>query len=145
MTFITQQPHINPQYSLKLLNKLLLHHITTIAHITIPNGLHLMTPQDFKYFYSNPTNLITHALYIAEQLFCHPSCLPIASTLAPITFPHEYFLPQYITINHYIIPPLLIPCSIHSPYHLSLAHSPQNASHNPTQYPITIILQPQTS
>jgi hypothetical protein len=50
MTSTKQHPDINPQQFPKLLLKLLLHHITTIAHLTFLNGLHLMASQDFKHF-----------------------------------------------------------------------------------------------
>jgi hypothetical protein len=86
MTSSTRHPLINPQHSLKLLHKLLLHHITTIAHLTLPDGLHLMAPQDFKYFYFNSTNLIKQALHITEQLFCHPSCFPHCPHPCPTHF-----------------------------------------------------------
>jgi hypothetical protein len=63
MASTIQHPYINPQLSHKLLNKLL-HHITTLAHLTLPDRLHLMTSQDFKIYHVPPTRLINQALHI---------------------------------------------------------------------------------
>jgi hypothetical protein len=43
----TSYPHLSQQFSLKLLNKLLLHRITDLQQITLPNGTHLMDHIDF--------------------------------------------------------------------------------------------------
>ena len=53
-----QLPQINPTQTLKLLHKLLLHNIYEIKHITLPNGINLMTQKDFKNYYTKPTKLI---------------------------------------------------------------------------------------
>jgi hypothetical protein len=67
---------LNHRTLLKLLQKLLLHNIIELGQITLPNGLTMMSPNDFKNYHSNPTRLIKSALNIAQQLFCHPSCPP---------------------------------------------------------------------
>jgi hypothetical protein len=41
-------PLLNPELSLKLLHKLLIHNIYEIKHITLPNETTLMTPENFK-------------------------------------------------------------------------------------------------
>ena len=71
---ITECPHINPKLSHKLMNKLLAHNIYKIKHITLLNGTNIMSHEDFKTYYHNPTMLEKNALNIAEQLFCHPKC-----------------------------------------------------------------------
>ena len=53
-----QLPQINPTQTLKLLHKLLLHNIYEIKHITLPNGINLMTQEDFKKIYTKPKKLI---------------------------------------------------------------------------------------
>ena len=67
-----QLPQINPIQTLKLLHKLLLYNIYEIKHITLSNGINLMTQEDFNFFYSKPTKLIKQPLDIVEQLFCYP-------------------------------------------------------------------------
>ena len=61
----THLPQIHPTQILKLLHKLLLHNIYEIKHLTLPNGINLMTPGDFQIFYSKPTKLIKQAMNIA--------------------------------------------------------------------------------
>ena len=85
----THLPHINSPQTLKLLHKLLLHNIYEIKHLTLPNGINLMTLEDFKKFYSKPTKLIKQALDIAEQLFCHPRC-KLVKRLATTTTHHTH-------------------------------------------------------
>src|SRR6202022_304265 len=41
----------NPNTSLKLLHKLLIHNITTLDQITMPNGTILMNPDEFKIYH----------------------------------------------------------------------------------------------
>ena len=65
---------LNPNTSLKLLHKLLIHNIITLEQITMPNGTTLMNPDEFKIYHSTPSKLIQSALNIANQLFCHPPC-----------------------------------------------------------------------
>jgi hypothetical protein len=47
MATIIDHLFLIPQHSLQLLHKLLLYHITDIKHLTLPNGTHLMSIQDF--------------------------------------------------------------------------------------------------
>jgi hypothetical protein len=53
----TELPHLNIKLSLKLLHKLLIHNIHKIKHITLPNGTHLMSHEDFQTYYKTPTKL----------------------------------------------------------------------------------------
>jgi hypothetical protein len=100
-----------------------------------------MTPQDFQYFYSHPTNLIKQALHIVEQLFCHPSCLPQCSNPCTHHHPARTLLPQHMTINHHILPPTPNPPLHPPPLPLPpLSLPPRCFTHNLTQYPITTIL-----
>ena len=63
---------LNPNTSLKLLHKLLIHNITTLDQITRPNGTTLMNKDEFKIYHSTLSKLIQNALNIANQLFYHP-------------------------------------------------------------------------
>ena len=47
---------LNPNTSLKLLQKLLLHNIIKLEQIILPNGITLMNPDDFKIYHFNPIN-----------------------------------------------------------------------------------------
>lgn len=51
-------PHISPFQSQKLLHKLLLHNIYDITHQILLDGLTLMSPIDFKNYYTTPTTLL---------------------------------------------------------------------------------------
>ena len=87
----THLPQINPTQTLKFLHKLLLHNIYEIKHLMLPNGINLMTLEDFKFFYSKPTKLIKQALDIAEQLFCHPRYNPTCQTPCDNHHPRRNF------------------------------------------------------
>ena len=94
-------PTVNPATSLKLLHKLLLHNISTLSQITMPNGITLMNPEEFKIYHSTPSKLIQSALHIAAQLFCNPPCnqCPL-----PCQHPPRSLKPKYIISNHNILP-----------------------------------------
>ena len=113
---------LNPNTSLKLLQKLLLHNIIKLEQIIMPNGTTLMNPDEFKTYYSNPTKLIKSALNIANQLFYHPSY----HQECHIPCPHHYLLRilknDYIIINHIILPQYPTP-PIHPP-NLPIPHLP---------------------
>ena len=79
----TELPHLNPKLSLKILHKLITLNIHTIKQITLPNGTHLMSPEDFKTYYKTPTKLEIRALAIARQLFCLPDCNQACPTPCP--------------------------------------------------------------
>jgi hypothetical protein len=141
MTSTVQHPNLNLQLSLKFLHKLLLHHITTIAHLTLPDGLHIMTAQGFQFYYTTPTHLIKHALDITAELCCHPPCFPHCPHPCLIHHPPHTLLPQYITLNHHILPsnpiPPLHPLPPPIPPH---PLPPRHSIYNLIQYPITTIL-----
>jgi hypothetical protein len=100
-------PHLNPDLSLKLLHKLLIHNIYKIQHITLPNGTNLMTPNDFKIYHKAPSKLEKNALQIAEQLFCHPSCKPNCPNPCTRHLPARTLKPRYISNNQNLIPRIL--------------------------------------
>jgi hypothetical protein len=72
------QAHSHPTFNINLchhfLNKLLLYHITNLSQITLPNGIHLMTFNDFQIYHHKLTKIICSALKLASQYFCHSSC-----------------------------------------------------------------------
>jgi hypothetical protein len=105
----SNQPFLRPQRSLKLLHKLLLHHITDISHLILPNCTHLMSIPDFKTYYATPTTLIKQALTVAEQLFYHPPCTPHCHIPCLLHHPRRILLPQYVPPNHIILPRPLPP------------------------------------
>jgi hypothetical protein len=136
-----QQPQITQQRSLQLLNKLLIHHITDLAHITLPNGTHLMSIANFKTYHTTPTKLIQLALQLAAQLFCHPSCFLYCPNHCQNHHPPRILLPQFILQNHHIIPnnpqPLIQqPIPLHPNHPLP----PKYILNKPLQFPIHIIL-----
>jgi hypothetical protein len=143
----SNQPFLLPQGSLKLLYKLLLYHITTISHITLPNGTHLMSIPDFKTYYATPTTLIKQALTVAKQLFCHPLYFPHCHNPCLLHHPLCTLLPQYVTLDHIILPrlrPHPLPLPLPSPY-LPVPlpphpYHPHYVLQNPLQFPITLIL-----
>ena len=117
-----QLPQINPIQTLKLLHKLLLHNIYEIKHITLPNGINLMTQEDFKMFYSKPTKLIKQALDIAEQLFCYLQCNPTYQNPCDNHHPPHTLKEEYITLDHNI-EPRTIEIPTHPPrYHIHHNH-----------------------
>ena len=65
---------LNPNTSFKLLHKLLVHNITTLDQIAMPNGTTLMNQDEFQIYHSTPSELIQNALNIANQLFRNPHC-----------------------------------------------------------------------
>ena len=62
----TDLPHLDPNLSHKLLNKLLSHNIYKIKHITLPNGINLMSTEEFQTYHHNPSKILKNALKIAE-------------------------------------------------------------------------------
>jgi hypothetical protein len=50
-------PTLIPAITLKYLQNLILHNITEIKHITHPNGVHLLTNDEFKHYYEQPTKI----------------------------------------------------------------------------------------
>jgi hypothetical protein len=135
----TSYPHLSQQFSLKLLKKLLLHHITDLQQIILPNGTHLMDHNDFKTYYDLPTKLTKTALKTLELLFCHPTCLPQCPMQCNQHHPPRTLLPQYI-IN---IPPTLP--NQHSTIQTPPSHPlhplpPRFVLNNLTQIPIQNIL-----
>jgi hypothetical protein len=68
--------HLNLNINLchHFLRKLLHSYITNLSQITLPNGTHLMTSQDFQRYHHKSTKITYSALKLASQLFCHPPC-----------------------------------------------------------------------
>ena len=134
-------PHFNPTRIRKLIHKLLLYNIYEIKHITLPNGTKLMTTDDFKTYYQPPTKLIKQALNIAEQIFCHPQCLPYCPNPCPNHHPPRTLKQEFITIIHQIAPrtiePPTHPQPLPHPLHLQ---TPLHIKNNPNQHPIYKIL-----
>ena len=67
-------PTLTTTSSLRYLHKLILYNITYLKQITHPNGTHLLTNDEFKYYYDTPTKTITATLDHAKILFCEPTC-----------------------------------------------------------------------
>ena len=67
-------PTLTPATSLKYLHKFIIHNITELKHITHPNGIHLMTNDEFKHYYDTPSKTIQAALDQARALLCEPPC-----------------------------------------------------------------------
>jgi hypothetical protein len=135
----TSYPHLSQQFSLKLLNKLLLHHIIDLHQIILPNGTHLMDHNDFKTYYDLPTKLIKTALKTLELLFCHPTCLPQCPIPCNQHHLPRTLLPQYL-IN---IPPTLPnqrPTLHPLPSHPLHPLPPRFILNNLTQFPILNII-----
>ena len=131
---------LNPNTSLKLLHKLLIHNITTLDQITMPNGTTLMNKDEFKIYHSTPSKLIQSALNIANQLFCHPPCnqcpLPCQQHHPPRSLKNKY-----IIRNHNILPHT--PTAPVHPPNLPIPHlppPPNNMLKDPRQFPIHKIL-----
>ena len=138
---ITQLPQINPIQILKFLHKLLLQNIYEIKHIILPNGINLMSQEDFKFFYTKPKKLIKQAVDIAKQLFCHPRCNPNCRNPCNNHHPPRTLKKEYIILDHNIEPRIAEshthpPMPPHPPQPLS---SP-NIKNNPIRHPIQSIL-----
>jgi hypothetical protein len=105
LTQARQRPNINIKLCHHLLNKLLIYHITSLSRITLPNGTHLMTHDDFTIYHTKPTKIIKSSLKLATQLFCQPICYQHCPQPCPNHFPPNTLLPQFIIPNHRIDPP----------------------------------------
>ena len=131
---------LNPNISLKLLHKLLVHNITTLDQITMPNGTTLMDPDEFKIYHSTPSKLINSALYIANQLFCHLPCnqcpLPCQQHHPPRSLKNKYIIRHHNILPH---PPAasIHPSNLHIP---PLPLSPTNMLKDPRTFSIHKIL-----
>ena len=132
---------LNHKTSFKLLQKLLLHNIIELGQITLPNGLNMMSPNNFKNYHSNPTKLIKNTLNIAQQLLCHPSCPPQCQQPCPHHHPQRILKDNYIIISYNILPRQPDP-PIHSPNppHPHQPPPPRDFLKNPRQFPIHTIL-----
>ena len=69
---------LTPITSLTYLHKLIFHNITERKHLINPNGIHLMTNNEFKYYYDTPTKTI--------QATCESKMVPtcIINPLKPL-------------------------------------------------------------
>jgi hypothetical protein len=131
--------HLSQQYLLKHLHKLLLHHITKLQHLSLPNGTHLMNHKDFQAYYTILTKLIKTTLKILELLFCQPSCLPHCSNSCTQHYPPRTLLPQYIIRNPHILPSQRLPTP-YPPLHPLYPLPPRFILNNLTHFPIHSIL-----
>ena len=137
-----QLPQLNNETSIKLLHNLLTHNIQKIKHISLPNGITLMSPKDFKTYYNTPTKLEIKALQIAEQFFCHQSCNQNCPTPCN-RYPQARTLKtKYISDNNELTPrmsedPLRLPL----PPQPEQPNPPPNIKNNPLKFPIQIILK----
>ena len=134
---------LNPNTSLKLLHKLLVHNIITLYQITMPNGTTLMNPNEFKVYHSTPSKLVHSALNIANQLFCHPLC----NHECPLSCQHHHpprSLKNKYIIRHHNIPPHLptppihpqtLPSPLYPLFPTTCLKTPDNFSY--TKYSIT--------
>ena len=133
-------PGLNPDISLKLLHKLLVHNIITLDQITLPNGTTLMNPDEFKIYHSSPSKLIRSALNIATQLFCHPLCnqcpIPCQQHPPPRSLKNKYIIRQNNILPQSPTAPIHPPNS----HILPLPPPPNDMLKNPQQFPIHKIL-----
>ena len=131
---------LNPCISLKLLHKLLIHNITTLDQITMPNGTTLMNSDEFKIYHSTPSKLIQSALNIAYQLFCHPICnqcpQPCPQHHSPRSLKDKYILRHHTILPHPLTAPVHPPNRIIPP----LPPPPKDMLKDPRQFPINKIL-----
>jgi hypothetical protein len=102
LTQAHQRSNININLCHHLLNKLFIYHIASLSQITLPNGTHLMTHDDFTTYHTKPTKIIKSALKLATQLFCQPLCYQHCPQPCPDHFPPNTLLPQFIIHNHHI-------------------------------------------
>ena len=131
---------LNPSISIKLLHKLLIHNITTLAQLTMPNDTTLMNADDFKTYHSTPSKLIKSALHIANQLFCLLPCnqcpIPCQQHHPPGSLKN-----QYIIRHHNILPhPTTAPVHPPNPPIPHLPPTPNNMLKDPHKFPIQKIL-----
>ena len=137
----THLPQINSTQTFKFLHKLLLQNIYEIKHITLPNGINLMSQKDFKHYYVTPTKLIKQALDIAEQLFCHPKCNPTCLNPCTNHHPPHTLKEDYIIIDHNVEPRIRkTPIHLSIPLHPPQPKPPFNIKNNLIRYPIHSIL-----
>jgi len=119
------------------------HKIYNINQIILPNGTKLMSPEEFKIYYQNPTKLDKSALNIAEQLFCEPKCDEDCPNPCQIHLPPRTLKNKYKIYNHRIIPrtptnPVQVPQPPQQPA------PPQNIKNDPIKFPIRTILNHKT-
>jgi hypothetical protein len=121
------------------------HKIYYIKQLSLPYGTKLMTPEEFKKYYNNPTKLDKSALNIAEQLFCEPKCTPDCPTLCRRHPPPSTLKDKYKIQNHIIIPRtprnLVTPPQPPQPQHPA---PPQKIKNDPVKFPINAILNHKT-
>ena len=134
-------PTLTPTTSLKYLHKLLTHHITELKHITNLNGTHLMTNDEFKYYYVTPTKPMKTALDYARKIFCESPCHNQCPNICPTHTPPNTLKTAYIIQNHHINPNInrhnihLTPPSLPE-----FPKPPSHIQHNHTKFPIQSII-----
>ena len=130
------KPHL--KLSLKILHKLITLNIHTIKQISLPNGTHLMAPEDFKTYYKTPTKLEIRALAIAKQLFCHPNCNQDCPTPCPNHTQTRTLKATYISENNNLNTRITeTPIHTITPQHTQRSHPPPHIIQNPHKFPIT--------
>jgi hypothetical protein len=141
ITWITQardHPDITIHSIHKFLQKLLQYQITSLAQITLPDGLHLMSPIDFQSHYTKPSKIIGQALAMAARIFYYPPC-PVPCLHHCITHhAPNTLLQQFQTQANDLIPPTTQPAPYNPP---TYSRPPPQSLHNRHQYPISSILQ----
>jgi hypothetical protein len=81
-------PYITRQLLLKLIYKLLLHHITDILQLIFRGSTHFMSPLNFRHHYKTPIKFIKIALQTLEN----SSAIPTANLNFQINAP--YIIPK---------------------------------------------------
>ena len=140
----TEIPHLNPKLSLKLLHKLISLNIHSVKQISLPNGTHLMSPEEFRKYYKNPTKLEITAINIAAQLFYQSPCNQNCPTPCLIHIQTITLKTQFIT-DHRELHLRVIEDSLHPtpPQQPQYPNPPINIINNPSKFPIhTIITHP---
>ena len=109
-------PQMNPTQIFKPIHKLLLHNIYDIKHLTLSNGINMMSHVDFEYYYTKSTKLMKQTLNTAIQFFCQPRCNPNCQNICPIYHPPRTLKQEYIILEHNL-EPRIREAPIHPPIH----------------------------
>ena len=126
-------PTLTTTSSLTYLHKLILHNITDLKQLTHPNGTHLITNEEFKYYYDTPTKAIKATLDHIKTLFCEPTCQSQCPHNCLVHAPPNTLKAPYRILNHQLHPrirtqyahppPLPPPEHPRPPIHIQHKHS----------------------
>ena len=126
-------PTLTTTSSLTYLYKLILHNITDLKQLTHPNGTHLITNEEFKYYYDTPTKAIKATLDHIKTLFCEPTCQSQCPHNCLVHPPPNTLKTPYRILNHQLHPrirtqyahppPLPPPEHPRPPIHIQHKHS----------------------